>query len=46
MGEGAISLLERARVAAPDELPERIFCVADSAALRENPEVQTAYLGT
>jgi shikimate kinase / 3-dehydroquinate synthase len=33
VGEGAIGLLEDARDAAPEGLPNRIFCVADSAAL-------------
>jgi shikimate kinase / 3-dehydroquinate synthase len=33
VGEGAIGLLAGAMEADPDELPARIFCVADSAAL-------------
>jgi shikimate kinase/3-dehydroquinate synthase len=36
VGEGAISLLERARSVAPGSLPERVFGVADAAALREH----------
>jgi shikimate kinase / 3-dehydroquinate synthase len=36
VGEGAIGLLEDARVAAPEDLPSRIFCVADSAALEDH----------
>jgi shikimate kinase/3-dehydroquinate synthase len=36
VGSGALSLFEIARGIAPEELPERIFCVADSAALNEH----------
>jgi shikimate kinase / 3-dehydroquinate synthase len=36
VGEGAIGLLEDARDAAPEDLPSRIFCVADSAALEHH----------
>ena len=39
VGEGALSLLERARSALPGDLPERVFCVADSAALREHADL-------
>jgi shikimate kinase/3-dehydroquinate synthase len=33
VGHGALGLLEAARGAAPDTLPDRVFCVADEAAL-------------
>ncbi len=36
VGGGAVSLLKLAHGVAPEELPERIFCVADSAAVREH----------
>jgi shikimate kinase/3-dehydroquinate synthase len=36
VGSGALSVLETARGVTSGELPERIFCVADSAAIREH----------
>ena len=33
VGPGALALLPAARAAAPDALPDRVFCVADEAAL-------------
>jgi shikimate kinase / 3-dehydroquinate synthase len=33
VGQGALGLIDRARAAAPGALPERVFCVADEAAL-------------
>jgi shikimate kinase / 3-dehydroquinate synthase len=36
VGEGAIRLLDDAREAAPDDVPARAFCVADSAALEHH----------
>jgi shikimate kinase / 3-dehydroquinate synthase len=36
VGEGAVGLLDDAREAAPDDLPARTFCVADSAALERH----------
>lgn len=36
VGEGAIGLLDDAREAAPAEVPERTFCVADSAVLERH----------
>jgi 3-dehydroquinate synthase len=36
VGEGAIGLLDDAREAVPDELPTRIFCVADTVVLERH----------
>ena len=36
VGAGALEMLDRARGAAPSEIPGRAFCVADSAALAEH----------
>ena len=39
VGRGALGLLDGARAAAPGALPERVFCVADRAALCHHEEL-------
>jgi shikimate kinase/3-dehydroquinate synthase len=42
VGDGAISLLDRARAVDPDAAPERIFAIADRAALPHHEELLPA----
>jgi shikimate kinase/3-dehydroquinate synthase len=42
VGAGALELLDRAREAVPGEIPDRIFCVADAAAIRDHDSLLPA----